>query len=159
MSNQRKRILILCLVLVAGGGWIGLASRPASGERGSQDWMAGQSDPLLSDPNAPGETETGFGNTELFLKMMFSVVLVLALGAAAVYTSKKLLPRVARAQGREVRVRETTYLGPRKALHLVEVGEQRLLIGSTNESITTLAHLTEAWLDVAKPDVDGTVKV
>jgi flagellar biosynthetic protein FliO len=121
--------------------------------------MAGQSDPLLSDPNAPGETDTGFGNTELFLKMMFSVVLVLALGAAAVYTSKKLLPRVAHAQGREVRVRETTYLGPRKALHLVEVGEQRLLIGSTNESITTLAHLTEAWLDVAKPDVDGTVKV
>jgi flagellar protein FliO/FliZ len=75
--------------------------------------------------------------------MMFSVVLVVVLGAAALYMSKKVLPRITNLPGREIRILETAHLGPRKAVHLVKIGNQRLLIGSTNESISMLADVTE----------------
>jgi len=159
VSNHRKRILILCTILIACGGWIGLASRPATGETESEAWTANPDQAFLRDPNLPSRADIRLGSRELFLKMMLSVGLVIVLGGAALYISKKVLPKVINAQGKEIRVRETTYLGPRKALHLVEIGDQRLLIGSTNESITTLAHLTEGWLDVAQHDLNGTVKL
>jgi flagellar biosynthetic protein FliO len=75
--------------------------------------------------------------------MMFSVVLVVVLGAAALYMSKKVLPRITNLPGKEIRILETAHLGPRKAVHLVKIGNQRLLIGSTNESISMLADVTE----------------
>jgi flagellar biogenesis protein FliO len=68
--------------------------------------------------------------------------------------SKKVLPRVTNAAGREIRVVETASLGPRKALHLVEVGGQRLLIASTPDTVTMLAPIGEAWLDISKQQAD-----
>jgi flagellar biosynthetic protein FliO len=90
--------------------------------------------------------------------MMFSVALVIVLGVAALYLSKKVLPKVTNAPGKEIHVLETTYLGPRKALHLVEVDNHKLLIGSTNENIATLAHMTDAWLDLSREAIEDTVK-
>jgi flagellar biosynthetic protein FliO len=98
------------------------------------------------------------GNGELFLKMMLSIVLVIGLGGAALYLSRKVLPRVANAPGKEIHVLETACLGPRKALHLVEVGGQRLLIASTNDNVTMLAHVTDAWLDVSRQELGEAVK-
>lgn len=167
MSNQRKRIGVLCVLLVAGGGWVGLASRQA----GTQDHVAllavDSNELASSDPNlatSPGVSPIaplggGLSSTELFFKMMLSVGLVVALGVAALYLSKRVLPNVTNAQGREIRILETAGLGPRKALHLVEVGHQRLLIASTNDTITTLAHVEDAWLDIAKQEPADTVKM
>jgi flagellar biosynthetic protein FliP len=107
---------------------------------------------LFDDPNAAPLMNGGLGNSELFLKMLFSVVLVLGLGGAALYLSKKVLPRVTQASGKEIHILETAYLGPRKALHLVEVGDRRLLLASTNDAITMLAPVGEAWEGPA-PDV------
>lgn len=86
--------------------------------------------------------------------MMVSILLVVGLGAAALYLSKKVLPRVARVSAKEIRVVETVYLGPRKALHLVEVGHHRLLIGSTHETITPLATVSDTWLDLSRPSAE-----
>jgi flagellar biosynthetic protein FliO len=82
--------------------------------------------------------------------MMLSVGLVIGLGAVAFYLSKRALPRVVKAGGKEIHVLETTYLGPRKALHLVEVGRQRLLLASTSESVTMLARVPHAELGVGE---------
>jgi flagellar biogenesis protein FliO len=57
--------------------------------------------------------------------------------------SKKVLPRITNLPGKEIRILETAHLGPRKAVHLVKIGNQRLLIGSTYESISMLADVTE----------------
>ena len=78
---------------------------------------------------------------ELFFKMMVSVLFLIALGAAAIYVSKRFLPKITNLPGKEIRITETVHLGPRKAVHLLEVGERRFLIGSTNENITRLADL------------------
>lgn len=112
---------------------------------------------FLDDPNLAQQSGLGIDSGKLFVKMMGSVVLVIALAGAALYVSKKVLPKVTNAAGKEIRVVETTYLGPRKALHLVEVGNQKLLIGSTNESIATLAHVGDAWLDLSKQETDQAV--
>jgi flagellar biosynthetic protein FliO len=158
VSNQKKRIVVLCTLLVVGGGWVGLASRYAGGHDQAAPSTAGTALSFPADANLPAPAGLSLGGRELFLKMMLSVGLVIGLGAAAVYLSKRVLPRVANVAGKEIRVLETTYLGPRKALHLVEVAHQRLLIASTNDHITTLAHLNDAWLDMARQESEETVK-
>jgi len=157
VSGKHNKTIVLCLALLIGGGWVALAAQsgqPAEPESPPADHPLS----FLDDPNLAGATGAGLGSRELFLKMALSVALVVALGAAAMVVSRRVLPKVARTSGREIRVLETTYLGPRKALHLVEVGNHRLLVGSTNENITALAHIGDTWLDVPGQELDETVK-
>ena len=146
MATQRKKIGLLCLLLIVSGGWIVFTSRHggkagglSSGTLGASNLPPSPSSLILSDPNLPSSSGLTFGNGELFLKMMLSVGLVIGLGGAALYLSKRVLPRVTNAPGKEIHILETAYLGPRKALHLVEVGRQRLLIASTSDHVTMLA--------------------
>ena len=70
-----------------------------------------------------------------------------------------MLPKVTHTKGKEIHVIETTFLGPRKMLYLVQVGHQKLLVGSTNETIATLAHIDDAWLELSKQDMDSAVNL
>ena len=74
--------------------------------------------------------------------MMVSVVLVVVLGAVAIYASKRLVGKIANLPGKKIKIVETAHLGPRKAVHLLRIGDRCLLIGSTNDNITKLADLT-----------------
>jgi len=93
------------------------------------------------DPNLSAPTNIA-GTRELFFKMMVSVVLVVVLGAVAIYASKRLAGKIANLPGKKIKIIETTHLGPRKAVHLLRIGDRCLLIGSTNDNITNLADLT-----------------
>jgi len=156
--NQRTRkIAGLCMVLVFVGGWAALAARSAD-EHDSAVTTPQKGLSFLDDPNFVGATETDLSSKELFAKMAFSVVLVIVLGTAVLYVSKTVLPKVAKRPGKEIHIIETAYLGPRKALHLVEVGGRKLLVGSTTENITTLAHVTDEWVDLSKQGIDDMVK-
>lgn len=159
MNNKGKRIAALCILLVVGGGWAGLASR-YTGRAEQVHLQAGTAgNSSLGDPNAAPVTGIDLDNTALLIRMLVSVGIVAGLGLAALYLSKKVLPRVANPAGREIRIIETTGLGPRKALHLVEVGGQRLLIASTSDRITMLSPVGEAWLDVPKQHVNDTAEL
>jgi flagellar biosynthetic protein FliO len=81
--------------------------------------------------------------SELFFKMMLSVLLIVVLGAGVIYVSKKFGARISNLPGKKIHVIETVSLGPRKAVHLLKIGNQGLLIGSTTESITKLADVTD----------------
>jgi flagellar biosynthetic protein FliO len=87
--------------------------------------------------------EGSSNSKNLYAKLLFSVVLVAALGIAAIYVSRKVLPRFGHLSGRRIKVVETVYLGQRRGLHLVDVAGRRLLLGSTNESVRTLADVTD----------------
>jgi len=141
-------MVALCLLLAVGGGWMTLASR--GGQSGATTAEPSPRELPSSAPPPFADSAVGLdlGRGELFFKMMLSVGVVLALGAAALVLSKRVLPRMAHAPGKEIHILETAYLGPRKALHLLEVGGQRLLIASTSENVTMLAALHETWLDV-----------
>jgi flagellar biosynthetic protein FliO len=84
------------------------------------------------------------GGREFFYKMLVSILVVTVLGAAVVYLSKKLLPKISNLPGKQIKVVETSHLGPRKTIHLIQVGSRRLLIGSTSETITMLADVTNS---------------
>ncbi len=113
---------------------------------------------FASDPDLSSGPNLSFGSGELFLKMMLSVGLVLGLGGAALYVSRRVLPRVTHAPGKEIHILETAYLGPRKALHLVEVGGRRLLVASTSDHVTMLTTVNEEWLDLPKAEIAEAVK-
>jgi len=104
----------------------------------------GQTAGFANDPNFFLSSANSPGAREMFFKMMLSVLLVVALGAAAIYISKKFLPRITNPPGKKIRVIETTHIGPRKMVHLLKIGNQQLLIGSTSENITKLADVTDA---------------
>ena len=88
--------------------------------------------------------------TELFLRSMGALLIVVALMVVALSLSKRIMPKLGRNAGKEIKIIETTVLGPRKYLHVVRVANQRLLLGSTNDRINMLAHLVDdlAGLDI-----------
>lgn len=88
--------------------------------------------------------------SEIFYKMLLSIIAVITLGIGVIYVSKKVIPRFTNLPGKQIRVIETTHIAPRKGLHLVQVGARRLLIASTNENITMLADVTESAADFAE---------
>jgi len=132
-----------------------------------------ESDKTQSDPNQP-QKETESANNPLFandpnffrgsdfkpggagfsIRAVLAVLFVLALFIAAIYVSKKLLPKITNLPGKEIRIVETVHLGPRKAVHLLEIHNRRFLIGSTNENITKLADLGSDFLDLSTKETN-----
>lgn len=81
---------------------------------------------------------------DLMKRFVYVILLVVLLGVAAYYLTKKLLPKLTVTQGKNISVIETVHLGPHKLLHLIQISDnRRLLIGSTNENINMLADVTE----------------
>jgi flagellar biosynthetic protein FliO len=170
MVRYRKKIVVFLITVTLGSGVLLVCSA-----RSANDGTKLENSPVLASPQVRAKSKAGSlfandpnfsdrpdgsaGNQELFFKMMLSVLFVVALGAAAIYVSKKFLPKITNLPGKEIRVVETVHLGPRKAVHLLEIGNQRLLIGSTNENITRLADLTTAFTDLSaqeEPHLVGT---
>jgi flagellar biosynthetic protein FliO len=160
MSEFWKKAFVfagLVLVFIAG---LALRSTTTS-SAGQKDFSF-----VLNDPNTTNDVNSLFSNLrenqqksplklgepsnlgagELFFKMALAVFIVIVLGIAAVYFSRKLLPKIARMPGKEIKVIETVHLGQRKSLHLIKVADHRILIASTNETITKLADLTDEKL-------------
>jgi len=144
LSGYRKKIVVVLALAVLGSGILLLVSARSAANRPGLKKLEVNADSLFgNEPNFYMKTTGSSGNRELFYKMMLSVLLVVGLGVAAVYVSKKLLPRITNLQGREMSIVETIHLGPRKAVHLLKIGNRRFLIGSTNENITKLADVSE----------------
>ena len=151
MLLYRKKIVVFLIPVMLGCGVIMVSSaqssadaeKPASNSGGTEfENSQSQSNSLFKDDhNYLTNPNNGAGTRELFLKFMVSVLFVAALGAGGVYVSKRFLPKITNLSGKEIRITETVHLGPRKAVHLLEIGERRFLIGSTNENITRLADL------------------
>jgi len=129
----RRALIAASLVAVAlsSGGFVAVSS--ASG--GSPKSVQSATEGLTENSEFPA---TG---RELFFKMMLSVLLVIVLGVAAIYICRKLLPGITNPLKGQIRILETVHLGRNCAVHLIGIGNQQLLIGSTNEGITMLAEL------------------
>lgn len=115
-------------------------SDPASASQGP----ASQPMSLWDEFNQGRKLGSDGDTTSTLLKMLAYVAVILVIGAAAIWITKRVLPRLTAAggRGRDLAVVETTHLGPRKTLHVVEVGSRRFLLGSTRERISMLAEVT-----------------
>jgi flagellar biogenesis protein FliO len=96
-------------------------------------------DPLVAP--AKGRAET---TSDLAWQMLGYMAVVLVLGAVAMVVLKRILPRVGRGTTKRLGVLETTYLGPRRSVHLLRVGKRTLLLGAGREGVQMLADVTDA---------------
>jgi len=97
---------------------------------------------FAKDPNFIGGPPQDINMSGLFYKMLFLVGVVVALGGAATYVSKKYGSRFNGFSGDRVQILERTHIAPRKMIFLLKVGNQKFLVGSTREHLTMLAEIT-----------------
>jgi len=104
------------------------------------------------DPNFALGADRQFDAGGIYWRMMLAVLLVLALGIAAYYVSKKLGGKIINLPNRQIKLVETLYLGSRKALHLIKVGDKSIIIGTTPTTITRIAELDSNTSDSSTMD-------
>ena len=151
MGLSKKRIVVFFLAVALPGSTMFVCSAQSGTDESTKSLFDNVGSLYGNEPNLIAGSDDDVGAGDLFFRMMLMVLLVVILGAAAIYLSRKLLPRFTQLSGKRVRVVETVHLGPRKTLHLLRIGNQQLLIGSTNENITRLADVTAVLSEVDSP--------
>lgn len=142
MAAQNKKIIVLVAAVALLGG--ALMMRPSQQDTAKADKpLSANSHSLFSDPNFAIKPQGTLDTGQMFFKMMLAVGLIIAMGVGVIYFSRKLLPKIANLPGKKIQVIETVHLGPRKAVHLLRVGSQHILIGSTADSISKLADIND----------------
>jgi flagellar biogenesis protein FliO len=141
MVERYKKTIVTFLVVVLAAGAVMVLCSEGSGSEGQDSLSSKLSSGIFDDANFSGRKDEKFGTGELFYRMILAILLVVVLGVAAIYVSKRLLPKITTLAGKEIRIVETVHLGQRRAIHLIEAGGRRILIGSTSESITRLAEV------------------
>ena len=153
-KRKIKLIAILASLILAGGLLPGAIRVIADSGAAQAEDLPGLSEQektqeIQPEPQAENELSSPLSGYEFFYKMLLSISLVITLGIAVIYISKKLLPRLTNAQGKQICVIETAHIAPRKGIHLIQVGSKRLLVASTNENISMLADVTDSVMDFA----------
>jgi flagellar biogenesis protein FliO len=136
--NKKISALLLAIILCSG---VMLAESSRSGAASNAKSLFDNSGSF--DANRPATSNIASKSNELFFKMMLMVLVVVALGVAMMYISRKILPKFAHLPAKRIQVVETVHIGPSKAVHLLKVGGQLILIGSTKENISRLSDITE----------------
>jgi flagellar biosynthetic protein FliO len=78
-------------------------------------------------------------SASVFLKLAVVVILMVA----AAWIVRRVQGGSWKSVERQVKVIETTHLTPRRAIHLVQVGDRKLLIGATDQSISLLTEVDD----------------
>ncbi len=144
MTENKKKIVPILLSIALIGGIVVLRLNQSQNDEPKQE-TTNKADSLFSnDPNFLLSNSNDYSYRELVYKTIALVAIVITLGAVAIYVSKKFRGKLVNLQGKKIKIVETTHLGPHKMVHLVKIGNQQLLIGSTNENITMLADVTGA---------------
>jgi flagellar protein FliO/FliZ len=94
-----------------------------------------------ADSTAPAESEPSL--MAAVAKMVSALAVVIAVVYGALYALRKLMGRKYAANGGNgsLEVLETTYVGQHKTISLVRVGARSVLVGVTDQQISTLTEL------------------
>lgn len=141
MFKQKTLSVFVCLAVcffVVGGVWAddgeAIGGREPDVVRASEGFRLDGLDFGGVDGDDRGKLMKQFG---------YAIFLVAILGVGAFYFTRKLVPKLSMQRGKNISVIESVSLGPNKMLHLIEVGDNhRLLVGSTNQSINLLTHVS-----------------
>lgn len=148
VRNKKKIVVFLVTAFLGCCVLLVYSARSATVETESSSSESKSNSLFENDSGLFKNTNNGPGTKELFFKFLVSVLFLIALAVGGIYLSKRFLPKISNMSGREIRIVETIHLGPRKAVHLLEIGDRRFLIGSTNENITRLADLTSVLTEL-----------
>lgn len=115
--------------------------------------------PVAAMADAAGTSETGLGQTVVpsLLKMASALIVVVFCIYGSVFLLKKGFGRKLSHNRRNsaLELLETTYVGPKKSISLVRVGDKSVLVGVTDHQISVLTELdAEATKAVLACDVE-----
>jgi len=165
VEYKKKNIVFLIAVVLVAVVLVICSAQPASNGMGSEKSKLDPNQPqagtestnsplFANDPNFFSGSDFNPGGAVFSIRAVLAVLFVLALFVAAIYVSKKLLPKITNLPGKAIRIVETVHLGPRKAVHLLEIDNRRFLIGSTNENVTKLADLSSDLMDLSAKETN-----
>lgn len=143
MENKKriKTILIASAVLV---GIILLAS---AGKKDKQIPACGTVAAVQPQPGGNQLMPNDYSSGGIYFRMIFAIFIVAGMGAAVYWMGKRLRYNVAGGKKGRIEVLETAYLAARKTLHIVRVGNKTFLIGSTNDSISSIADISDSFAE------------
>jgi flagellar biosynthetic protein FliO len=105
-------------------------------------------DTLLNQPPALADEEAPY--LEMMAKLGLGLALVILLAWGSVFLLRRsAFGRQFGGVGQTIRVVERFYLGPKKAIYLVEIGGRPLALGVTDAAITPLTQWQAGELDLA----------
>ncbi len=111
--------------------------------------LAGEEPLLWTEDDVDGQE---MSMMPLIAKVCMGLGLVVALAWGSVWLLRRTtLGQGAVGVGSMVRVMERTWLGPKKAIFLVDIAGRTLALGVTDEQISVLSSWEEGQIDVAQP--------
>lgn len=114
-----------------------------------------EGDTYVAPAGTDAEGDGDIWSISMRLGFGLALVVLLAWGAAHLLR-KSTLGKQLGADNSLIRVAERAYLGPKKAVFLVEIGGRALALGVTDDRITTLSEWTAGELDLTpQPSVSS----
>ncbi len=149
-------VLIAALYVVAGNGYLQTGrlaagtdvtagavqpDRPATTKQTPNDgYLLPEYDATPSWGDQPTGEESGLA-LAVSLVVKLGIVLAAIYGTAWAIKRFRLFTQPVLTNGQEIRVMETAHLAPQRALHLIEVQGQTLLIGTTEQNMSLITVL------------------
>lgn len=117
-----------------GNRWLALLQK-----RSSWPWLAAGLIFIVGLVLGNDHFSTQDSTTYLFGRTLMALTLTLGMLYLSLQALKRWKGWMPRSTARQIVLRETLSLGPRRALHLVQVGEQQFLIAATDHQVTLIS--------------------
>lgn len=148
MFKKKIAMIGILFVFCLAGQWL-LQGRQASADTSADspsDDLKTTSKELSNNEKDPLDTDSNSDDLrrQLIRQLITLLVLVALIGLGVWWFARKYSRGVLGGRGKLVAVAETIPIGPRKTVHILQVGTRKILIGSTAESIQFLADVTDA---------------
>jgi flagellar biogenesis protein FliO len=139
MDKKRLKTVLIALVLLVVIIFLGKMSR----RNNDTVISAGNSANIQNTGQSPGLSTYKYSSTGIYFRLLFAVFLVAVMGFGVYWMSRRFACKGLGGKGGKIEIVETAYLAARKTLHIVKIGNRTFLIGSTNDSIRSLAELSD----------------
>jgi flagellar biosynthetic protein FliO len=96
-----------------------------------------------SGDNTPNKADPLNDPALLAASVFLRLIVVLLVMVAAFWILRRIQGNGWKGAHRQLQVLETTHLTPRRTIHLIQIGDRKLLIGATDQSISLLTELDE----------------
>lgn len=149
MPKNKIYLVGILLVFCLAGQWLlrtgqATADSPESQKSPTLD-ISKQNESLLSAAEQTAESQDSDDlRRQLIRQLITMIVFVALIGFGVWWFAKRYSKGLMGGKGKLVTVTETVPLGPRKMVHILQIGSRKLLLGSTSDSIRFLADVTEA---------------
>ena len=137
MDKKRLKTVLIALAVLAGIIFLGSLSR----KNNDAAVPLGNSANVQNTGQNIGLQPYKDSNIRIYFRLLFAVFVVAVMVFGVYWMSRRFACKVRGGKTGRIEIIETAYLAARKTLHIVKVGNRTFLIGSTNDSIRSLAEL------------------